>query len=54
MDTIADQLHSLKIDPAKCQVNIVVNRVYSASAKRYHKDAEYRETVKAMSRARRQ
>jgi hypothetical protein len=54
MEAIADQLHSLKIDPAKCQVNIVVNRVYSASAKRYHEDAEYRETVKATSRARRQ
>lgn len=54
MDAIADQFQSLKIDPTKCEVKIVVNRVYSASAKRYHEDAEHRETVKATSRARRQ
>jgi hypothetical protein len=54
MEAITDQLHSLKIDPAKCEVKFFVNRVYSASAKRYHENAEYRETVKATSRARRQ
>ncbi|GAQ83075.1 hypothetical protein KFL_001340300 [Klebsormidium nitens] len=42
MEAIADQLHSLKIDPAKCEVKIVVNRVYSTSAKRYHEDPKYR------------
>jgi hypothetical protein len=52
MEAVADQLHSLKIDPAKCEVKIVVNRVYSTSAKRYYEDPEYREAVNSASRAR--
>jgi hypothetical protein len=52
MDAIADQLHSLKIVPATYEVKIVVNRIYSTSAKRYREDPEYREAVKTASRAR--